>query len=157
SQMQFSNVDLEKCLGQLFGVNRLEGSGSLAFSVDGAGRNVQELAGSLNGTGQIGARQGALSGWNGEQRMRRLQRSPLSAGGDFRSGRTPFDKLDIGLRILHGLATIEDASLEGPSVRLAVAGTTSIPEREFNLSGIANLISAPTSDANALLELPFTV
>jgi AsmA protein len=42
-------------------------------------------------------------------------------------------------------------------VRLAVSGTTSIPEREFNLSGTANLISATASDANPLLELPFAV
>jgi AsmA protein len=157
SQMQFSNVDLEKSLGQLFGLNRLEGSGNLAFSVDSSGRNVQELAGNLNGTVQVAARQGALNGLNVEQMMRRLQRSPLSASGDFRNGRTPFDKLNIGLRIVQGLATVEDVALEGPSVRLAVTGTTSIPDREFNLSGIANLIGGTTSDANGFFELPFTV
>jgi AsmA protein len=157
SQMQFSNVDLEKCLGQLFGVNRIEGSGGMSFSVDSTGRNVQELAGNLNGAVQVSAKQGALSGWNVEEMMRRLQRSPLSAGGDLRNGRTPFEKLNIRLRIVRGLATIEDVALEGPSVRLAVTGTTSIPDREFNLSGTANLIGSPASDANPLLELPFAV
>lgn len=157
SQMQFSNVDLAKCLGQLFGVNRLEGSGSLAFAVDSTGRNVQELAGNLNGTVQVSAKQGALNGWNIEEMMRRLQRSPLSAGGDLRNGRTPFDKLNMKLRIVQGLATIEDVALDGPSVRLALTGTTSIPNREFNLSGTANLISATASDANPLLQLPFAV
>jgi len=157
SQMQFSNVDLEKCLGQLFSMNRLEGSGSLAFSVDSAGRNVQELAGNLNGTVQVAAKQGALNGWNVEQMMRRLQRSPLSASGDFRNGRTPFEKLNIRFRIVQGLATIEDVVLEGPSVLLAVTGTTSIPAREFNLSGTANLIGGAAPDASGLFELPFTV
>jgi len=157
SQMQFSNVDLEKCLGQLFSMHRLEGSGNLAFSVDSTGHNVQELAGNLNGTVQVVARQGALNGLNVEQMMRRLLRSPLSANGDFRNGRTPFEKLNIGLRIVQGLATIEDVALEGPSVRFALSGTTSIPQREFNLSGTANLIGGTTSDANALFELPFTV
>jgi AsmA protein len=157
SQMQFSNVDLEKCLGELFGIHRLEGSGNLAFSVDSTGRNVQELAGNLSGAVQVAAKQGALNGWNVEQMMRRLQRSPLSANGDFRNGRTPFDKLNIGLRVAQGLATIEDVALEGPSVRLALTGTTSISEREYNLSGTANLIGSPTSDAAASFELPFTV
>jgi AsmA protein len=156
SQMQFSNVDLEKCLGELFSIHRLEGSGNLGFSVDSTGHNVQELADNLNGTVQITANQGALNGWNVEQMMRRLQRSPLSANGDFRNGRTPFDKLNIGLGIAHGLATIEDVMLEGPSVRLALTGTTSIPQREFDLSGTANLIGSATSDAN-VFELPFTV
>ena len=156
SQMQFSNVDLEKCLGELFSIHRLEGSGNLAFSVDSTGHNVQELAGNLNGTVQVTAKQGALNGWNVEQMMRRLQRSPLSVNGDFRNGRTPFEKLNIGLRIAHGLAMIEDVMLEGPSVRLALTGTTSIPQREFDLSGTANLIGSAASDAN-VFELPFTV
>jgi AsmA protein len=157
SQMQFSNVDLEKSLGQLFGVNRLEGSGNLAFSVDSTGRNVQELAGNLNGTVHVAATQGALNGLNVEQMMRRLLRSPLSASGDLRNGRTPFEKLNVGFRIVQGLATIDDVALEGPSVRFALTGTTSIPQREFNLSGTANLIGDATSDANASFELPFTV
>jgi AsmA protein len=155
SEMQFSNVDLEKCLGQLFGVSRLEGIGGLAFSVDSTGRSVQELAGNLNGTVQVVAREGALNGWNVEQMMRRLQRSPLSANGDFRNGRTPFEKLNIRFRIVQGLATIEDVALEGSSVQLALTGTTSIPAREFNLSGTANLTGGTASDA--LFELPFTV
>jgi AsmA protein len=157
SQMQFSNVDLQKCLGQLFSTHRLEGSGNLAFSVDSTGHNVQELAGNLNGTVQVAAKQGALNGLNVEQMMRRLLRSPLSANGDFRNGRTPFEKLNIDLRIAQGLATIENVALEGPSVRFAVTGTTSIPQREFDLSGTANLIGSTTSDANGLFELPFTV
>ena len=157
SQMQFSNVDLEKCLSQLFSMNRLEGTGSLAFSLDSTGGNVQELADNLNGTVQVAAREGALDGLNVEQMMRRLQRSPLSSSGDFRNGRTPFDKLNVNFRIVEGLATIEDVGLEGPSVMLALTGTTSIPAREFNLSGRANLIGDATADANAIFELPFTV
>jgi len=157
SQMQFSNVNLERCLGELFSIHRLEGSGHLAFSVDSAGHNVQELAGNLNGTIQIAAKQGALNGWNVEQMMRRLQRSPLSASSDFRNGRTPFDELSIGLRVAQGLATIEDVTLEGSSIRLALTGTTSIPKREFDFAGTANLIEGTASDANVVFELPFTV
>jgi AsmA protein len=157
SQMQFSGVDLRTCLGQLFDIDQLSGSGNLGFSVTSSGRNVKELAGNLNGTLHIAASDGGLSGLNVEQAMRRLQRSPLSGGGDLRAGRTPFDRFNIGLRIVQGLATIDDLTLEGSSVRLAVAGTTSIPEREFNLTGTANLINADSDAAVPLFELPFTV
>jgi AsmA protein len=156
SQMQFSGVNLRNCLDQLFDIDQLSGSGSLAFSVASSGRSVKELAANLNGTVHIAATEGGLSGLNLEQVMRRLQRSPLSGSGDLRAGRTPFDRLNIGLRIVQGLATIDDVALEGPNVRLAVTGTTSIPEREFNLAGTANLIS-DTSDATPLFALPFTV
>jgi len=157
SQMQFSGVDLEKCLGQLFGVNRIEGSGNFSFSVNSTGHNVQELAGNLGGTVQVAAKQGALNGWNVEQMMRRLQRSPLSAGSDYRSGRTPFDNLNIALRIDQGVAAIENVGLEGPNIRLSVTGTTSIPQREFNLAGTADLIGGSTAEPDIAFELPFTV
>jgi AsmA protein len=155
SQMQFANVTLEQSLGELFGLRRLEGTGSIVFALESAGVNVQELARNLNGTAQISAKNGAVSGLNVEQLLRRLQRSPLSGNGDFRSGRTPFDKLNMGLRITQGVATVEDVHLDGPSVRLALSGTTSIPSRELDLTGTANLIS-PT-DANFAFELPFLV
>ena len=82
--------------------------------------------------------------------MRRLQRSPLSGSGDFRSGRTPFDKLNIGLRVAKGVATIEDVHLDGPSVRLSLAGTTSILARDLDLTGTANLMGV-----SAGLDLKF--
>jgi AsmA protein len=155
SQMQFSGVNLQHCLGQLFDIDVLSGSGDLAFSVTSSGRSVKELAGNLSGNVDVAATEGGIRGLDVEQVMRRLQRSPL-AGGDLHSGRTPFDKLNIRLRIAQGLATIDDVALKGPNVRLAVTGTTSIPEREFNLAGTANLISAEP-DAATLFELPFTV
>jgi AsmA protein len=156
SQMQFADIDMEQCLSQLFGVRRLEGSGNLVFSVESAGLNVQELARNLNGTAELKAKQGALTGLNVDQLLRRLQRAPLSGNGDFRSGRTPYDKLNIGLHIVQGIATLDDVHLEGPSVRLALTGTTSIPERELDLSGTAGLFANPT-DANVAFELPFVV
>jgi AsmA protein len=156
SQMQFSGVNLERCLGQLFGVSQLDGSGSLGFSVASRGRNVRELAGNLTGTLQVAATDGALNGLNVEQMIQRMQRPPFVANGEIGTGRTPFDRLNIGLRIVEGIATIDDVALEGPSVRLAVTGTTSIPERELNLAGTAHLVSA-SSDAASLFELPFIV
>ncbi len=155
SQMQFADVNLEKCLSELFGLHRLEGTGNFAFSVESGGANVQEIANNLNGAVQVTAKQGALTGLSVEQLMRRLQRSPLSGNGDFRSGRTPFDKLNVDLRIVQGVATAEDVHLDGPSVRFTVAGTTSISARDLDLSGTANLIS--TADPNASFELPFVV
>jgi AsmA protein len=156
SQMQFAGVNLAGCLSQLFGVSQLDGSGHVGFAVASRGHDVRELAGNLNGTLQIAATDGGLNGLNVEQMMQRIQHSPFAANGDIRTGRTPFDKLNIGLRIADGLATIDDVALEGPSVRLAVTGSTSIQERELNLAGTANLISA-SSDATPLFELPFTV
>ncbi|MFY9598893.1 MAG: AsmA family protein, partial [Pseudolabrys sp.] len=93
SQLQFTDIDLESCLGQLFGLRRLEGKGSIALAVEGTGDSVLALTHTLNGTATLTGSNGALAGLNVEQLLRRLERRPLSGGGEFRSGRTPYDKI----------------------------------------------------------------
>jgi AsmA protein len=116
---------------------------------------VMELTRTLNGTANLTGRQGSLVGWNVEQLLRRLERRPLSGTGDFRNGRTPFEKLTADFKISDGIATIENVSLEGSKVRLGLSGSTSIPGRDFDLHGVAAL--AATADGPAPFELPFVV
>jgi AsmA protein len=157
TQMQFTGIDLEKVMTELFRIRRVEGTGNIAMELESTGANVQELARNLNGSAQISAKDGALTGMNMEQLLRRLSMRPLSGSGDFRNGRTPYDRLNIALNIVQGTATIDDVHLEGPNVRLGLNGTTSIPEREFDLTGTASLTSTTAADAGNLFELPFVV
>jgi AsmA protein len=157
AQLQFANVDLEQCLGELFGIRRLEGKGSLGLAIESAGRSVYDLAKALNGTASLSSRKGAIAGFNVEQLLRRIERRPLSGGGEFRTGKTPFETLTVALKITEGTASIEDVRMEGPSVGLAVTGSASIPERDLDLKGIASLISSSAGAATPAFELPFIV
>jgi AsmA protein len=154
SNMQFVDVDLDNCLGQLFGLHKLAGRGNLALNIDGAGSSVLALTSTLNGTASVNAHGGALTGIDVEQLLRRLERRPLSGNGDFRSGRTPFDQLAINLKINQGVVSVDDMHIDGPAVRLAVAGQASVPTRDLDLKGVATLISGATADE---FELPFVV
>jgi AsmA protein len=156
SQLQFNDVDLESCLGQLFGLHRLEGKGNLSFAVEGSGDSVLGVTRTLHGTASLIGERGALAGLNVEQLLRRLERRPLSGGGEFRTGRTPFDKITVALKIAQGMVTVEDVKIDGSAVRLALAGSASIPERELDLKGTAVLVSTERADAPAF-ELPFIV
>jgi AsmA protein len=157
TQMQFADIDLEKAMTELFRIRRMEGSGNISLELESTGPNVQELARNLNGSAQITAKDGALTGMNVEQLLRRLALRPLSGGGDFRNGRTPFDRLNIALQIVQGTATIDEVHLEGPAVKLALTGTTSIPAREFDLAGTASLTSTAADTKAFAFELPFVV
>ncbi|MEA2978859.1 MAG: AsmA protein [Alphaproteobacteria bacterium] len=157
SQLQFTDVDLEKCLGDMFQFRRLDGRGDIAVALDATGNSVLALTRTLNGTANLTGREGSLVGWNVEQLLRRLERRPLSGTGDFRNGRTPFDKLVADFKITDGIATVETVSLEGSKVRLGLAGSASIPARDFDLRGVAALASASTADAPPAFELPFVV
>ena len=157
SQMQFADVDLEKCLGDMFQFRRLEGRGDVAVAIEANGNSVLGLTRTLNGTTNLTGRQGSLVGWNVEQLLRRLERRPLSGTGDFRNGRTPFEKLTVDLKITDGVAAVETVNLEGSKVRLELTGTASIPARDFDLRGVAALATATTADAPPAFELPFVV
>jgi len=156
SQLNFNDVDLETCLGQLFGLRRLEGKGNIALTVDGSGDSVLGVTQTLNGTANLTAMNGALAGLNVEQLLRRLERRPLSGGGEFRTGRTPFDKMTVALKINQGVVSVEDVKIEGAAVVLGLIGSASIPARELDLKGTATLVAPPKPGATPF-ELPFIV
>jgi AsmA protein len=155
AQFQLADVDLEACLGELFGMRRIAGRGTLNVTLDANGANPFGLAQSLDGRATLTSESGALTGFNIEQLLRRLERRPLSGAGDYRSGRTPFDKLTVALRLNDGIATTEDVRLDGPTVQLTLTGATSIPSREFDLKGVASLV--PPAGATRTFELPFVI
>jgi AsmA protein len=156
SQLQFTDVDLEKCLDQLFGLKRLEGKGNISLAVEGTGESVLAVTRTLNGTAGLNGIDGALAGLNVEQLLRRLERRPLSGGGEFRSGKTPYDKITVALKIVKGTVTVDDMKVEGAAVRLNLNGSASIPERELDLKGSAALVTAARPGGTPF-ELPFIV
>ena len=156
SQLNFDNVDLETCLDQLVGVRRLEGRGNMTLVAEGHGDSVLGVTQTLNGTATLVGHNGALAGINVEQLLRRLERRPLSGGGEFRTGRTPYDKIKVSLKIVNGTVGVDEMKIEGPAVKLAMSGSASIPARELDLTGTAALAPVPR-DRGDPFSLPFVV
>jgi len=157
AQLDFANVDLEQCLQATLGLNRLQGKGTLSISVEAAGDSVLALTRAMNGTAELKSKSGAVMGLNVEQLLRRLERRPLSGGGDFRTGSTPYDTLALAMSIHQGTIKVYTFQIEGRSVRLALGGSASIPEREFDLKGTASLVASTTTNGASSFELPFVV
>src|SRR5438874_334547 len=155
AQFQFTDVDLQACASELFGITRLSGRGNLNVSLVASGSSPFGLAQSLDGTVSLTGHDGAIAGFNVEQLLRRLERRPLSGGGNFRSGSTPYDNLTIALKFAEGVATAEDIRLEGPAARITMTGTASVPAREYDMKGVASLTSA--ANATPSFDLPFVV
>jgi AsmA protein len=155
AQFQFTDVDLAPAASEMFGVSRLSGRGNIGFEIEAAGSSPFALAQSLGGSATLEGRDGAIGGMNVEQLLKRLERRPLSGAGSFRSGATPFDRLSLMIRFNGGVATAEDAQLESPTTRIMLTGTASVPAREYDLKGVASLITA--RDAPPVFQLPFVV
>jgi AsmA protein len=139
----------------LFGVTKLSGRGNLNVSLVASGSSPFGLASSLDGTATLIGHDGAIAGFNAEALLKRLERRPLSGGGNFRSGSTPYSTLTVAVKFADGIATAEDVRVEGPAAKLTLTGTASVPTREYDLKGIASLVSAPNAAPG--FDLPFVV
>jgi len=155
AQFQLIDVDLQSSASELFGVTKLSGRGNLNVALEATGNSPFGLVQSLDGTATLTGHDGAISGFNVEQLLKRLERRPLSGGGNFRSGSTPYDKLTVAVKFNDGVATAEDVRVDGPTARLTLTGTASVPAREYDLKGVASLISAPNAPPG--FDLPFVV
>jgi AsmA protein len=155
AEFQLTDVDLQACASELFGINKLSGRGNLMISLVASGSSPFGLAQSLDGTAMLTGHDGAINGFNVEQLLRRLERRPLSGAGNFRSGSTPYDNLNISLKFSDGIATADNVRIDGPATRLTLSGTASVPSREYDLKGVASLVSA--SNTASEFDLPFVV
>jgi AsmA protein len=133
AQFQFTDVDLQACASELFGFNKLSGRGNLGVVLAASGSSPFGLAQSLDGTAVLTGHDGAITGFNAEQLLKRLERRPLS-GAD-------------------GIATLDDVQIDGPA-HIKLTGTASVPSREFDMKGTASLV---TAGATPGFELPFVV
>jgi AsmA protein len=155
AELQFTDVDLQACAAELFGVTKLSGRGNIAVSLTASGSSPFGLAQSLDGTATLTGHDGAIAGFDAEQLLKRLERRPLSGGGNFRSGSTPYNTLTLAVNFAEGIATAKDIRVEGPAARLTLTGTASVPTREYDLKGVASLVSAVNAAPG--FELPFVV
>src|SRR5260370_22515208 len=137
-------------------MNKVFGRGNRRVSVVGGGSGAFGLASSLDGTATLTGHDGAIAGFNVEQLLKRLERRPLSGGGNFRNGSTPYDNLNVSVKFADGIATAEDVRVEGGAARITLTGTASVPSREYDLKGVASLTAASTGSDKGF-DLPFVV
>jgi AsmA protein len=159
AQMQFSDVDLQSCLSELFNIRQVEGRGNLALNFDTSGSSILGMTQNINGTINLVGRDGSISRFNVEQVLQRLRRQPLSGPPrELRNGRTVYEKLIVNIKIAQGNAVLEEARLEGPKLAIIATGTSAIPTRELDLKGSARLFDTVRNDtATPSLDLPFMV
>ncbi len=158
-EANLKDFDAERGLGELAGIRRLEGSGSLALLLSGSGTSVSAIARDLHGQANLLVQNGSFNGLNVEQALRRFERSPLSGTADLRGGRTPFDRFAAKLQVTEGNASVQEAEMQNALLHITLSGLASIPRRDLDLRGNASLIRpAASGDADAVtFNLPFLV
>ncbi len=136
----------------LAGEQRFAGLADVSLSAQGSGANAGEVARSLRGHARIDVTGGAIAGLDLAGTLARLDKRPLAAATDFRSGRTPFDKASLGLDIDSGAAHVVDGSIAGPGYAMSVAGSVRIPEGQAALRATVRPVADTPERAAFIFE-----
>lgn len=150
-------VALERALGDILTIRRVEGTGDVQADLQGTGRSYYELAQSLSGYVNLQAANGAIAGIDVAQVMRRIERRPLSGGGDLRGGRTPFERLSARISLTSGVASVHKAEITGKQVNLSLQGEVDVGDRDLDLKGHAILLPNGTERQSQPFDLPFII
>lgn len=151
------DFDLERGIGEIAGIRRLEGKGILDLALEGRGPHAEAIVRNASGSIQLMAAQGSLNGINVEQALRRLERRPLSGAPDLAGGRTAFEKMALKLAVENGKARVEDARIENPLIRVQFGGEASLVHRDLDLRGHATLIRPASAATQPAFDMPFVV
>ncbi|WP_428029182.1 AsmA family protein [Ancylobacter sp.] len=136
------DVALRRSLGQLFDFQQLQGTGSFRLSAAGGGASILDIAQNLSGAFTLSGEKGALVGIDVGRILTRLEKRPLSGGGDLRGGRTPYADIVVDASIRGGVVKLDRLDLTSDTLHVALAGESSVALRALDFSGVAQLVRA---------------
>jgi AsmA protein len=135
------------------GLAALTGKGDADFAVETSGRSAAELIAGLRGKASLALAEGAISGVNLEEALRRSQRRPLDVTKDMRSGGSTFERITIDLLVGDGVAHVVKGALLARGLKADLQGDVDLGDREWNLRlnvAQAEASGAPSPDAARL-------
>ena len=127
-------------------------SGSLTFETTGS--SFAELASHLDARGDVTVENGEVYGMDLDLAFRRMERRPLTAGVEMRSGRTGFDMLAAKFNVAQGQADIEEGVARDAHVTAYFSGHAQIAERTVDLHATASRLAAGEGNP---LQLGFSI
>jgi uncharacterized protein involved in outer membrane biogenesis len=141
-------VNLGRAGADLPPLARLSGTGALQFSLDGLGRSLPAILGSLSGRGTVAVRQGELAGFSFGELLRRAERNPSLAVRDWRQGKTAFEAAAANLTVADGVLTLSEAQMAGAGYRLTLVGSAALTDGSLDMAALLQPVTGP-------LRLPF--
>jgi AsmA protein len=149
-------LDVAALLWDGFKRQSLSGTARGTISFETAGDTWYELASRLDARGDLAVENGEVYGLDLALAFRRMERRPLTAGVELRSGRTAFELLAAKFNILQGQADIEEGVARDERLTAYFSGRAQIAERTVDLHATASHQAAGDPDARPL-QLGFSL
>ncbi|MDE2579198.1 MAG: AsmA family protein [Hyphomicrobiales bacterium] len=142
ANMQARGVDWGAFGWDHSGDSYVNGRADVTVNLDGAGRNIDEMARSATGSAQIDLADGEIVGLDVERVLRRIDKRPLASLADIRSGHTPFGKAKVALEIADNRAKIADGVVMGANFVMNLAGDALLAERQLEMKAAVTPLAA---------------
>ena len=149
-------IDVAALLWDGFKRQALTGVGRGGLTFETSGDSYYELASHLDGRGDLAIDKGEIYGLDLGLAFRRMERRPLTAGVELRSGRTSFTTLATKFSIVQGVAEIEEGVARDDRMTTYFSGRAQIAERTLDLHAAATRSAASGGDAPSL-QLGFSI
>ncbi len=133
ANLQMDDVAVLPLLQAASGFDWLDGRGKVALAMAAAGRSERELVESLKGKTILNVHDGAILGFDVQERLRGLTAGRISGLSRVTGERTPFSEFAATFQTTSGVATTNDLRMTSPLVRMTGAGTIALPPREVDL------------------------
>ncbi len=126
---KIAGLQAEPFLKAAAGFDRISGTLAASGSLAGSGRSERALVSSLGGKGAVTFTDGAIKGINLAAMLRNVT-TAFAASGE--QQKTDFAELSGTWTMTQGILSNDDLSLQSPLLRVAGAGTVSLPPRTLD-------------------------
>ena len=140
-----------------FGWPAATGQGTIEFALETTGRSPVAAAAGLGGSVSLKLEQGAVSGINLEEALRRSQRRPIDVARDMRIGGTAFDTLHLDVALGRGIVHVVNGALEAQGVGANLQGQIDLPAQAWDLRVNAMQVGAAGQESPEAAHLSFDI
>ena len=155
-----TDLDVGALSWDAVGLPELTGLASATANFEADGQNLAELLQQLSGKLQINVKQGDVRGVD-LARILHPAKEGAPPSPDMRSVRVPYDHAQLGIKVLKGLAEVEQGLADGPGGHVLLSGSAALPDRKFDLRAVIlpTVPDDPTSksvpDRNIFIKGPW--
>ena len=151
TQGTFEGVDLLAFLNTIGEPRWIGGQAQGLFQFDGTGRTPAEIIRQSQGRTSVTVKDGELIGMALNDALRRVEKRPLLASLNWRSGRTPFDQAQVHLNLKDGIGEFADSRLSSPILIANLHGQLSLLHRTLNLKADVSPVAPTPSPEPAIV------
>ena len=143
-------IDVAALLWDVFRRQSMSGIARASVSFETGGNSFYDFASRLDARGDFTVEAGEIYGLDLGLAFRHIERQPLTAGIELKSGRTPFNQLSAKFNVVQGQAEIEEGLARDERTTVYFSGRAQVAERALDLHAVATRAIAGAADAKPL-------